>query len=240
MRSREDGNVGGSRHQTSWPDTVRSSNWKSLFVCQQSCLVCCYQKASIERALTKSPGDCPYIESLNKNFIIQAGQNCFVREKFFGTELVRRLTPCMVRNKFFRGSTIDCTPFQYKTFQLSKIEIQRDNGVPIAGTSIETTKNNRLSYNTNCALNFGKGGIGIEMSDFDGNHCSLVLDLTSSRETGKALFLIPELRGAGITLKLSFTEALTHPVDLFSVGERFSKLLTDTTCNISKNCLING
>ena len=60
-------------------------------------------KDSTERALTKSPAVYPYIESLNKSFIIQAGQNCFVTEKNLGTEPVRRLTFCMVKNKFFRG-----------------------------------------------------------------------------------------------------------------------------------------
>ena len=196
-------------------------------------------KVSIERALTKSPVVYPYIESLNKSFIIQAGQNCFVKENIFGTEPVRRLTLCMVRNKFFRGSTIECTPFQYKMFQLSKIEIQRDSGVPIAGTPIHTTKNTRLFYNTICALGFTKGGYGIEMNDFEENHYFLVFDLTSSREAGKAFTLFPELTGAGITLQLSFTEALTHPVE-FLVGERFSQILIDATRNISKNSLIIG
>ena len=191
-------------------------------------------KVSIERALTKSPAVYPYIESLNKSFIIQAGQNCFVKENNFGTEPVRRLTFGMVRNKFFRGSTIECTPFQYKKFQLSKIETQRGNGVPIAGTPIDTTKN------TICAFDFTKGGNGIEVSDFEENHSFLVFDLTSSREAGKAPSLIPELTGAGITLNLSFTEALTHPVELFLVGERFSQISIDTTRNISKNSLING
>ena len=60
-------------------------------------------KVSIEGAWTKSPAVYPYIESLNKSFIIQAGQNCFVKENIFGTELVRRLTVCMVGSKFFRG-----------------------------------------------------------------------------------------------------------------------------------------
>ena len=197
-------------------------------------------KVNIERALTESPTAYPYIESLNKSFIIQAVQNCSVKENIFGTEPVRRLTFRMVRNKFFRGSTIEWTPFQYKKFQLSKIEIQRGNGVPIAGTPIDTTRNTRLFYNTICAPGFTKGGNGIEMSDFEENHYFLVFDLTSSREAVKAFTLFPELTGAGITLKLSFTEALTHPVDLFLAGERFSQIFIDATRNISKNTLING
>ena len=197
-------------------------------------------KVIIERALTKSPAVYPYIESLNKSFIIQAGQNCFVKENIFGTEPVRRLTVCMVRNKFFRGSTFENTPFQYQKFQLSKIEIQRGNGVPIAGTPIDTTKNTPLFYNTICALGFTRGGNGIEITDFEENHYFLVFDLTSSREAGKSLTLFPELTGAGITLKLHFSEALTNPVELFLVGERSSQVFIDATRNISKNSLING
>ena len=146
----------------------------------------------------------------------------------------------MVRNKFFRESAIECTPFQYKKFQLSKIENQRGNGVSIAGTPIDTTKNTRLFYNTICALGFTKGGNGIQMSDFEENHYFLIFDLTSSREAGKAFSLFPELTGSGITLKLSFTEALTDPVELILAGERFSQIFIDATRNMSKNSLING
>ena len=197
-------------------------------------------KVSIERALTKSLAVYPYIQSLNKSFIIQSGHNCFIKENIFGTEPVRRLTLCMVRNKIFRGSTFDSTPFQYKKFHLSKIQIQRGNGVPVAGTPIDTTKDTRVFYNTIYALGFTRGGNGIEMADFEANHYFLVFDLTSSREAGKALTLFPELTGAGITLKLSFADALNHPVELFLVGEPFSQIFIDGTRNISKNSLING
>ena len=37
-------------------------------------------KLSFEKALLKSCAIYPYIESLNKSFIIQAGQNCFIKE----------------------------------------------------------------------------------------------------------------------------------------------------------------
>ena len=58
-------------------------------------------KLSIERALTKSCAVYPYIENSTNSFIIQSGQNCFVKENIFGTEPIRRLTMCMVRNRFF-------------------------------------------------------------------------------------------------------------------------------------------
>ena len=42
-------------------------------------------KLSIERALVKSDAMYPYIESLNKSFIIQVGQKCFIKENVFTT-----------------------------------------------------------------------------------------------------------------------------------------------------------
>ena len=78
------------------------------------------------------------------------------------------------------------------------------------------------------------------MADFAANHYFLVFDSTSSREAGKARTLFPELTGAGVTLKLSFAEALSRPIEPFLVGERFSQIFIDGTRNISKNSLING
>ena len=59
---------------------------------------------------------------------------------------------------------------QKKTYILSKIEIQRGHIVPIAGATIETTKSTCRFHNTICALDFTKGGNGIEVADFEGNH----------------------------------------------------------------------
>ena len=39
-------------------------------------------KLSIEKAPTKSPAIYPYIESLSKSFLVQAGENCFGKENF--------------------------------------------------------------------------------------------------------------------------------------------------------------
>ena len=95
-------------------------------------------KLSIERALTKSCAVYPYIENSTKSFIIQSGQNCFVKENIFGTEPIPRLTMCMVRNRFFRGTTTASTPFSYEKFDLQKVELLRGNGLPIAGTPLDT------------------------------------------------------------------------------------------------------
>ena len=153
-------------------------------------------KLSIERALTKSCAVYPYI-NFNKNFIIQAGQNCFVKENIFGTEPIRRLTMCMVRNRFFRGTTTASTPFSYEKFDLQKVELLRGNGLPIAGTPLETSNDTRLFYNTIPALVFERGGNGITLEDYQDNHFYLIFDLTSTREASKSLTLFPELTGAG-------------------------------------------
>ena len=109
-------------------------------------------KMSIERALSKIPAVYPYIENLNKSFIIQAGKNCFVKENIFGTEPIRRLTMCMERNSHFRGTTIASTPFSYGKFGLQKVEIQRGNGVPIAGTPMDTGNSTRLFLQHNISI----------------------------------------------------------------------------------------
>ena len=96
-------------------------------------------KLSIERALLKSDAVHPYIKSLIKSFIIQAEQNCFIKENIFGTEPIRGLTLCMVKTALFRSTPLNETPFSIQKFNLQRVEIQRGNGVPLAGTPLDTT-----------------------------------------------------------------------------------------------------
>ena len=123
-------------------------------------------KLSIERTLTKSCAVCPYIESSTKALMIQSGQNCFVKENIFGTEPIRHLTVCMVRNRFFLGTTTASTPFSYEKFDLQKVELLRGNGLPIAGTPLDASNDTRLFYNTIPALGFERGGNGITFEDY--------------------------------------------------------------------------
>lgn len=197
-------------------------------------------KLSIEKALLKSPAIYPYIESLNKSFIIQAGQNCFIKENVFGTEPIRRLTLCMVKNSLFRSTPMNESPFSYEKFNLQRVEIQRGNGVPLAGTPLDTTNNVRLYYNTITALGFNKSGNGIQLEDYEDNHFFLVFDLTSTEEASRNLTLFPELTGSSLTLKLYFEKALDDAIELFLIGERFSQVFIDSSRNISKNTLIDG
>ena len=60
-------------------------------------------RVSIEKALLKSDAVYPFNENLNKSFLFQAGQNFYLKENTSGTEIIRRLTMCMVRKKVFQG-----------------------------------------------------------------------------------------------------------------------------------------
>ena len=190
-------------------------------------------KLSIERALLKSPARYPYIETLCKSFIIQSGQNVFVREAIFGTEPIRRITLCMVTNANFKGVK-DTNPFHYSSFGLNKIELLRGGGMPIGGTPVDISNKTRLYHNTLAALGFGNSSNGIKLSEFD-NHFILVFDLTPSHEASKSLTLFPQLTGTPLTLKLSFATALTEAVELYMLGEKFSQIFVDSCRNISKN-----
>ena len=194
-------------------------------------------RLSIEKALINAPAHYPYIELMNKCFIIQAGQNSFVKENLFGTDPVRRLTLCMATNEQFRG-TMDTDLSRYQPFGLQRLEITRGNGVPIPGTPLVMRNGRRAYYNTICSLGFysGCGGNAIAFKNFE-NQFVLVFDLTSTREASKSLTLFPELTGASRMLKLLFEKALEKTVELFVIAERFSQIFIDSQRNITKNSL---
>ena len=159
-------------------------------------------KLSFEKALLKSCAIYPSIESLNKNFIIQAGQNWFIKENVSGMEPIRRLTSSMVKNSLFRSKPLNHSPFSYQKLGVHRVEIQRGNGVPLAETPLDTSNNVRLYYNTITALGFTKNGNGIRLEVFEDNLFILVFDLTSTEEASKNFILFPELTGSNLTLKL--------------------------------------
>ena len=192
-------------------------------------------KLSFEKALLKSCAIYPYIESLSKSFFIQAGQNCSNKEYVFGTEPMRRLTLRMVKNSLFRS-----TPLNHSPFGVQRVEIQRGNGVPLAGTSLDTSNNIRLYYSTIKALGFTKSGNGIRLEVFEDNNFILVFDLTSTKEASENLTLFRELTGSSLTLKLYFSEALGDAIEFFLISERLSQVFIDSARNISKNTLIDG
>ena len=146
----------------------------------------------------------------------------------------------MVKNSLFRSTPLNHSPFSYQNFGVQRVEIQRGNGVPLAGTLLDTSNNVRFYYNTITGLGFAKSGNGMKFEDFDENHFFLAFDLTSTEEASKSLTLFPELTGSSVTLKLYFSEALDDAVELFPIGERFSQVFIDSDHNNSQNTLLDG
>ena len=182
----------------------------------------------------------PYIENLNRSFIIQAGQSCFLNENVFGTEPIRRLTLCMLKISLFRSTALNYSSFSYQKINLQRVEVQPGNGVPLVGTPIDTSNTVRLHYNRFTALRVTKNGNGVKLEDFEDNRFFLVFDLTSTEEASRSLTLFPELTGSSLTLKLYFSTALEDAIELFLIGERFSQVFIDSLRNISRNTLIDG
>ena len=143
------------------------------------------------------------------------------------------------KNSLFRSTPLNKTPFSYQKFNLQRVEIQRGNGVPLAGTPLDTTNNVRLYYNTITALDFKEKRNRIELEDYEDSHFFLVFDLTSTEEASKNFTLFPELTGSSLTLKLYFEKALDDAFELFLIGERFSQVTIDSR-NIKKNRPYDG
>ena len=146
----------------------------------------------------------------------------------------------MVKNALFRSKPLNHSPFSYQKFCGQSVESQRGNGVPLAGTSLDTSNNVRLYYKTITALGFTKSRNGIKLEDFQDNNLNLVFDLTSTEEASKNLTLFPELTGSSLTPKLYFSKALGDAIELFHIGERFSQVFIDSARNFPKNTLIDG
>ena len=146
----------------------------------------------------------------------------------------------MVKTSLFRCTPLNQSPFSYQKFNLQRVEIQRGNGVPLAGTPFDTTNMVRLYYNTITALGFTQKSNGISLEDYTNNQFFLVFDLKSTEEAGKTFTLFPELTGYSLTLKLYFEKALDDAFELFLIGERFSQVFIDSARNMKKNSAVDG
>ena len=105
----------------------------------------------------------------------------------------------MIKNSLFRSRALNHSPFSYQKIGVQRVEIQRGNGVPLAGTPLDTSNNVRLYYKTITALRFTKSGKGIRLEDLEDKHFILVFDLPSIEEASKSLTLFPELTGSCLT-----------------------------------------
>ncbi len=135
--------------------------------------------SSLQRVLLKNPAIYAYHEVIPKSFIIPGGQNSWKQENIFLNEPIRRFAIAMNTNAAFGGSN-DTNPFNYQKFDLARIILSR-NGIPIAGTPIDTADNKRMYFDSLKALAFGKDSHGIKLSEFS-NHYVLVFDMTTTLE----------------------------------------------------------
>ena len=207
-------------------------------VIEQACLfvrkisITDQMKVAINNNIKTSPLRYAYIEKLNKSFIIPSGQNRFSKEDIFNGEPIRRLTVAMHLNASFTGAQ-QTNPYHYQKFGLKAIQLTR-NGIPVGGTVLETTYNERAYFNSCWALGFSNGGHSVPISDFN-NHFVLVFDLTSTQEASQQLTVFPELTGAALNLSLEFVTQLANVIEIFVIGERFTTVFLDQFGKASKN-----
>ena len=114
-------------------------DWTGVIVCDETDCV----RLSIEKALPNAPAHYPYIEMMNKSFIMQACQNSFVNENCFGTEPIRRLTLCMTTNEKFRGNRC-MDAFHYQPYGLERLEITCGNGVPVPSAPLDMRNGRKI------------------------------------------------------------------------------------------------
>ena len=95
------------------------------------------------------------------------------------------------------------------------------NGLPVVGTPISTTPDQRDYFNTLGTLDFlDKGGHGIPLADYP-NHFILAFDLTSTQEASHNLIHL-ELTNCSISVELTFGTPLSNSVETLFLGERSS------------------
>ena len=173
---------------------------------------------SINNALVKGPARYTYPDIHTKTFIIQPGQNHYIKERIFNAEPIRRLAIAMNTNAHFTGS-INSNPFNYQKFNLREIKLFR-NGQPLIACNTES--NVRPYYQTLSSLNFEQDGPGIPLSDYS-NHFIMVFDLTATQQCDTEIYH-PEVVGGGIRVELLFKEALPETVEVILLGETLSTI----------------
>lgn len=189
---------------------------------------------SIERVLTKTPALYKYTEVIPKTFVIPPGQFTWRHEDVFMKEPIRRLAIAMNTNTAFAGSNVT-NPFHYQKFDLRNITLLR-NGIPIAGTPLETADNKRAYFASLGSLSFTSHGHGIPLEEFD-NHFVIVFDLTSTQEASQE-YIHPELTNTSLSLDLTFGRQIAAAIEVFLLGEKTSTIYINKSRNISKNALM--
>ena len=134
--------------------------------------------SAIEKTLLSSPASYPYLETITKTFLASTGLRSWKQEDVFSREPIRRLAICLNTNEAFLGSK-QLNPFHFRKFNLEQICIYR-NGLPVAGSPINTTDDKRLYFNTMSDLAYIDNGHGIKLSEYP-SHFIMVFDLTGTQ-----------------------------------------------------------
>ena len=119
---------------------------------------------------------------------------------------------------------------------MNEIIVNR-NDLPIAGTPISTSDNERIYYNTLEAFDFVLNtSHGIGLANYD-NHYIMAFDLTSTQEASHD-FIHPELTNCTISVEFKFDAGLANNVDLLFMGERASKVYVRSDRKFTRNTLV--
>ena len=101
---------------------------------------------AIEKIFLKTPAIYQYNEVITNIFLAAAGQQSWKYEDIFTKEPIRRVIVALCVGTAFIG-TNTANPFHYQKFGSREITIYR-NGFATAGTSMSTTDDKRLYYNS--------------------------------------------------------------------------------------------
>ena len=170
---------------------------------------------AIEKTLSKILVIYRYNEVITKTFLATTGQQSWKHDDIFAKEPIRRFIFALCVGIASIG-TNTANLFLYQKFGLREITIYR-NGFATAETTISTTDNKKLYYNSMSALAYLENGHGIPLSEFANNYI-MAFDLTSTRGATH-YFIHPELTNSSLSVELKFDAVLAHNVEFFFLGK---------------------
>ena len=174
------------------------------------------------------------METITKTFLASTGLQSWKKEDVFSSEPIRRLAICLNTNEAFLGSK-QLNPFHFRKFNLEQNCIYR-NGLPVAGSPINTADEKRLYFNTMPDLSYIDNSHEIKLSEYPNS--IMVFALTSTEQASHDL-VHPELTNCSISIKLKFSAALPINIEILFIGERVT-IFIDSARKVSKNHILTN
>ena len=115
---------------------------------------------------------------------------------------------CMLRNRYFRGTTTASTPFSYEKIDPQNVRLLRRNGLGIVGTPLDTSNDTWLSDQTITALAFERGGNSITLEDYQNNHFYLVFNLKPTKKLAK-VWNVSQIHVSRNNIEIVFRQSFT-------------------------------